>query len=249
MKLIAVDSDLIPIGKGGFAEAFKQKSTGKVLKKLMPEVALDARSRHRFKREFEIMRDLAEVPGVLRVYDFNESNCSYTMEAGETTLLEFMSNPLSEEIKMTIIEQIVSAMADIHSRGYIHRDLSPTNIFLLGGQLKIADFGLGKNLNTISSYQTTNTNNYGQWFYCSPEQLVYLRDGDKRSDVFFPGKNNQLRARGASGKNKSSSSSACGESNRRRSVEEIPRRSRIIECYKAKASIAGRCGPRSESSR
>ena len=96
----------------------------------MPEVALDARSRHRFKREFEIMRDLAEVPGVLRVYDFNESNCSYTMEAGETTLLEFMSNPLSEEIKMTIIEQIVSAMADIHSRGYIHRDLSPTNIFL-----------------------------------------------------------------------------------------------------------------------
>lgn len=188
MKLIAVDSDLIPIGKGGFAEAFKQKSTGKVLKKLMPEVALDARSRHRFKREFEIMRDLAEVPGVLRVYDFNESNCSYTMEAGETTLLEFMSNPLSEEIKMTIIEQIVSAMADIHSRGYIHRDLSPTNIFLLGGQLKIADFGLGKNLNTISSYQTTNTNNYGQWFYCSPEQLVYLRDGDKRSDVFSLGR-------------------------------------------------------------
>ena len=188
MKLIAVDSDLIPIGKGGFAEAFRQKSTGRVLKKLMPEVALDARNRHRFKREFEIMRDLAEVPGILRVYDFNESNCSYTMEAGETTLLEFMSNPLPEEIKMTIIEQIVSAMADIHTRGYIHRDLSPTNIFLLGGQLKIADFGLGKNLNTIASYQTTNTNNYGQWFYCSPEQLVYLRDGDKRSDVFSLGR-------------------------------------------------------------
>lgn len=43
-------------------------------------------------------------------------------------------------------------------------------------------------MNTISSYQTTNTNNYGQWFYCSPEQLVYLRDGDKRSDVFSLGR-------------------------------------------------------------
>ena len=188
MKLVVIDSDLIPIGKGGFAEAFRQKSTGRVLKKLMPEVALDARNRHRFKREYEIMNDLSELPGVLRVFDFDESNCSYTMEAGETTLLEFMDNPLSEQVKMSIIEQIVGTMAAIHSRGYIHRDLSPTNIFLLSGQLKIADFGLGKNLNTLSSYQTTNTNNYGQWFYCSPEQLVYLKDGDKRSDVFSLGR-------------------------------------------------------------
>ena len=165
MKLVVLDSDLIPIGKGGFAEVFRQKSTGKVLKKLMPEVALDARNRHRFKREYEIMKDLSELPGVLRVFDYDESNCSYTMEAGETTLLEFMGNPLSEQVKMSIIEQIIGTMAAIHSRGYIHRDLSPTNIFLLGGQLKIADFGLGKNLNTLSSYQTTNTNNYGQWFY------------------------------------------------------------------------------------
>ena len=43
-------------------------------------------------------------------------------------------------------------------------------------------------MNTLSSYQTTNTNNYGQWFYCSPEQLVYLKDGDKRSDVFSLGR-------------------------------------------------------------
>lgn len=37
MKLVVLDSDLIPIGKGGFAEVFRQKSTGKVLKKLMPK--------------------------------------------------------------------------------------------------------------------------------------------------------------------------------------------------------------------
>lgn len=188
MKLVVVDSDLIPIGKGSFAEAFRQKSTGRVLKKLMPEVALDARNRHRFKREYEIMKNLSELPKVLRVFDFDEGNCSYTMEAGETTLLKFMSNPLSEQVKISIIKQIVSTMAVIHSRGYIHRDLSPTNIFLLGGQLKIADFGLGKNLNTLSSYQTTNTNNYGQWSYCSPEQLIYLKNGDKRSDVFSLGR-------------------------------------------------------------
>ena len=37
MKLVVIDSDLIPIGKGGFAEAFRQKSTGRVLKSSCPK--------------------------------------------------------------------------------------------------------------------------------------------------------------------------------------------------------------------
>lgn len=134
------------------------------------------------------MKELSGVPGVLQVYEFDEGTCSYTMEAGEKTLAEFMAEPISEQAKIAIIKQVVATMADIHARGYIHRDLSPTNIFVLRGALKIADFGLGKNLNTLSSYRTTSTNNFGQWFYCSPEQLVYLRDGDKRSDVFALGR-------------------------------------------------------------
>ena len=54
--------------------------------------------------------------------------------------------------------------------------------------IKIADFGLGKNLNTLASHITSSTRNYGQYFYCSPEQLLYLKDGDKRSDVFSLGR-------------------------------------------------------------
>ena len=74
-----------------------------------------------------------------------------------------------EQDKMSIIKQIVGTVVATHLRGCIHRDRSPTSIFLLGSQLKIADYGLGKNLNTLSSYQTTDTNNYGQLFHCPPE--------------------------------------------------------------------------------
>lgn len=42
-------------------------------------------------------------------------------------------------------------------REVLHRDLSPTNIFLVDGVIKIADFGLGKNLNTLTSHQTMDT--------------------------------------------------------------------------------------------
>lgn len=188
IKLVEVNSDLVLIGEGGFAQAFKQVSTGRILKKLMPNAASDAGSRNRFKREFEIMKELSGVPGVLQVYEFDEGTCSYTMEAGEKTLAKFMTETISEQEKIAIIKQVVATMADIHARGYIHRDLSPTNIFILRGAWKIADFGLGKNLNTPSSYRTTSTKNFGQWYYCSPEQLDSLRDGDKRSDVFALGR-------------------------------------------------------------
>lgn len=54
--------------------------------------------------------------------------------------------------------------------------------------IKIADFGLGKDLNVFTSHQTMHTNAVGQFYYCAPEQFMMLRDGDKRSDVYFLGR-------------------------------------------------------------
>ncbi|HEL1339140.1 TPA: protein kinase, partial [Streptococcus equi subsp. zooepidemicus] len=70
----------------------------------------------------------------------------------------------------------------------LHRDISPTNIFFVNGIIKIADFGLGKNLNTLTSHQTMDTASFGQLFYCAPEQLTLLKDADKRSDVYSLGR-------------------------------------------------------------
>ena len=39
--------------------------------------------------------------------------------------------------------------------GVIHRDLTPDNILLCGGVLKIGDFGFAKNLNSTSSMLKT----------------------------------------------------------------------------------------------
>lgn len=187
-RIVEPDKDLVPVGSGGFADVYRRKSTGLIVKKLKEELLLDKGNRHRFKREYQIMKDLVDVPGVLRVYEYDEESCSYTMEEGECTLDAFLNNPLNDTVKTTILQQILLAMDTIHNRGVIHRDISPTNIFILRGKIKIADFGLGKNLETLASYQTCDTRNYGQFLYCSPEQLLYLKDGDKRSDVFALGR-------------------------------------------------------------
>jgi hypothetical protein len=79
-------------------------------------------------------------------------------------------------------------MSEVHRRDIIHRDISPNNIFVISGALKIADFCLGKDLHMFTSHQTVHTNAFGQFIYCAPEQFMLLKDGDKRSDVYSLGK-------------------------------------------------------------
>lgn len=187
--LVEIDLDLEEIGKDGFADIYYQKSTGLVLKKLNEDSIKVKSLRSRLKREFMITKSCGDIGSVIRVYDFDESTCSYTMEKAETTLFKFIEeNDLTDDSRLNIIRQILYTMKLVHEREVLHRDLSPTNIFLVDGVIKIADFGLGKNLNTLTSHQTMDTASFGQLFYCAPEQLTLLKDADKRSDVYSLGR-------------------------------------------------------------
>lgn len=187
--LVNEDDDLVLIGSGGFAEVYKRKSNGCIVKKLKDDFITDAGIRSRFKREYTITKSLNDIQGIIRVFDYYESNCSYSMEEAEQTLYDYIiNNTLPENNKITCIRQILNIMKIVHERDIIHRDLSPNNVLVLSGMLKISDFGLGKDLNIFNSHQTLFTNSVGQYYYCAPEQFMMLKDGDKRSDVYSLGR-------------------------------------------------------------
>lgn len=187
--LIQENTDLILIGSGGFADVYYQKSTGYVVKKLKEDFWSDKGIRSRFHREFKITKELGDVQGIIQVYEFDNSSMSYSMKKAEITFDKYViGNTLDEKIKINCIRIILSIMKTVHERDIIHRDLSPNNIFIFNGQIKIADFGLGKDLNMFTSHQTIHTNAVGQYYYCAPEQFMLLRDGDKRSDVYSLGR-------------------------------------------------------------
>jgi tRNA A-37 threonylcarbamoyl transferase component Bud32 len=187
--LIKEDADLEFVGGGGFANAYLQKSTGRILKKLKEDYLTDAGIRSRFKREYNITKELKDIATIIKVYDFDEGSCQYTMERAEKTLEKFIrESDLDENYKITCIRQILHTMKLVHERDIIHRDISPNNIFILNGMLKIADFGLGKDLHMFTSHNTFLTNAVGQFHYCAPEQFMLLKDGDKRSDVYSLGR-------------------------------------------------------------
>lgn len=186
--LVKENADLEPIGNGGFANVYRQKSTGLVVKKLKDDYLADIGIRSRFKREFSITHSLQDAFGIIKVFSFDDGNSSYTMEYAETTLENYVKNyNLPDEKKLNCIRQILHIMTEVHRRNIIHRDISPNNIFIISGMIKIADFGLGKDLNVFTSHQTVHTNAMGQFYYCAPEQFMMLKDGDKRSDVYSLG--------------------------------------------------------------
>ena len=187
--LVKENDDLEPIGNGGFANVYRQKSTGLVVKKLKDDYLTDTGIRSRFKREYNITKSLQDAFGIIQVYTFDEGSSSYTMEYAETTLDKYVKSfDLSDDIKLNCIRQILHIMTEVHKRDIIHRDISANNIFIISGLIKIADFGLGKDLNVFTSHQTMHTNAVGQFYYCAPEQFMMLKDGDKRSDVYSLGR-------------------------------------------------------------
>lgn len=187
--LVWEDDDLVLIGSGGFANVYRQKSSGLIVKKLKDDFLADKGIRSRFKREFNITKSLQDAHGIIEVYSFDEGNCSYTMEPAETTLEKYIKdNRLTDAVKINCIRQVLFVMTEVHKRNIIHRDISANNIFIMSGIVKIADFGLGKDLNIFNSHNTFLTKGVGQYAYCAPEQFMMLKDGDKRSDVYSLGR-------------------------------------------------------------
>ena len=186
--LIEVDSDLNPIGSGGFADVYLRKSTGCVVKELKREFWSNEGVVSRFKREYEILTDLQDVTGVVQVYDFSSDYNRYSMEYAGETLECFLKHEFNFDVKKDIMIQILSIAAEVHSRNIVHRDLSPNNIFVKNKHVIVTDFGLGKNFDSEYSHHTVNTNNYGCIGYVAPEQIHDLKIANKQSEVFSLGR-------------------------------------------------------------
>jgi len=188
-QLVSEEDDLIYIGEGGFAIVYHRKSNGLIVKKLKEEFLVKKEIKSRFKREYDITKSLNDLQGIIEVYDFNTNEYSYTMKFAEQTLYDYILNfSHNYDSQKTMIRQILYVMSKVHERNIVHRDISPHNILITNGMLKISDFGLGKDLDMFHSHRTAYTNSFGQLFYCAPEQFMQLKDGDKKSDVYSLGR-------------------------------------------------------------
>lgn len=144
--------ELKQIGSGSYAHVYKYKDTfyNKLFVLKRAKKDLNDKELARFKREFDEMQEFSS-PYILEVYCYNESNNEYVMEYMDYTLDRYISQNNSELTiaqRKNIGQQILRAFNYIHSKGRLHRDISPKNILLKKYDdtivVKIADFGLVK---------------------------------------------------------------------------------------------------------
>lgn len=80
------------------------------------------------------------------------------------------------EFSIFLIKNILSGIMALHDKGYIHRDLDPSNIMITSDKkVKIIDFGIAKQLSTLNTQDqqlTTNGQFMGKAAYAAPELVV-----------------------------------------------------------------------------
>lgn len=97
------------------------------------------------------------------------------------------AGPMSADDLLIVARRVAEGLAAAHARRIVHRDLSPDNIILAGGdpaQAIIIDFGIAKDTNPGA--QTIVGNEFaGKYAYAAPEQLNGQTDA--RTDIYSLG--------------------------------------------------------------
>ena len=182
------------IADGGMATVYLA-----VDERLDREVALKVMREHlthdesfvtRFRREARSSASLSH-PNVVAVFDQGEDD-GHIFLAMEyvpgQTLRDVMREEglLSPRAALDVLDPVLQALAEAHTKGLIHRDVKPENVILNdNGTVKVADFGLAR---AVTSQTVTSTQGVllGTVAYLSPEQ-VERGIADARSDVYAAG--------------------------------------------------------------
>ena len=92
-------------------------------------------------------------------------------------------NEIPEYKIRNISFQILQGLAYMHKNNFFHRDLKPENILISGDQVKLADFGLAKEINC----NPPNTDYVATRWYRSPEVILNSDKYSSPIDIFALG--------------------------------------------------------------
>lgn len=130
-------------------------------------------------REVKSLRKLNH-PNIIKLKEIVRENNElfFIFDYMEYNLYQVMRDrgkPFSEEEIRVYMSQVLQGLAHMHSNGYFHRDLKPENLLVTNNAIKIADFGLARELSSLPPF----TEYVSTRWYRAPEVLL-------QSSVYTP---------------------------------------------------------------
>ena len=193
---------LAKLGEGGMGAVYKvrHRVLGKlrVIKTIRPQLQSDQDLQNRFLREAQVAAGLRH-PHIAAVHD-----CAFTKNGTAYIVMEHIEGQnlrdyqrsggrLDIEQVVEVGRQALDALGYLHSKNFIHRDISTDNMMISWQDglpnVTLIDLGLAKSLET-SQWQTKTGMVVGKVRYISPEQLNAGAEGvevDARSDLYSMG--------------------------------------------------------------
>ncbi|MCU0498303.1 MAG: protein kinase [Anaerolineae bacterium] len=132
-------------------------------------------------QEFRTLASLRH-PNIISVldYGFYEDQPFFTMDLLPEPLTLLQAGEHRNELeRLRLLVQVLQAVAYLHRRGILHRDLKPGNVLVSGDQVKVLDFGLA-----VTRTETTQI--AGTLNYLAPE-VAFGNSASERSDLYSLG--------------------------------------------------------------
>jgi transcriptional regulator with GAF, ATPase, and Fis domain/serine/threonine protein kinase len=186
-QVAALSSD----GRTTLLRAFRRDGRSVILKVLDPRHCGE-RDVARLRREHEIgaTLDLDTAVRPLGVETYEGMPSLVLEDWGGEPLDRFVGRPMPLERFLDLAIRIAGAVADVHDRGVVHKDLKPANILVdpRTFQVKLAEFGFATRLPREQQVPRPPELVEGSLPYMSPEQTGRMnRAVDSRADLYSLG--------------------------------------------------------------
>ena len=186
------------LGQGAFGKVYKgidPETKQFVALKLIPKnkINRDSYSQKLFSREIEVQKQIRgkHVVNFIDLFEHETSCCIVAEFCNDGDLAKKIENSsimqtkgVSENLLLKYFKDFIEGYRVLYDHKIIHRDIKPGNLLIHDGDLKIADFGLAKHIDTDPSLSMTL--GVGSPIYMAPEVLLRTQY-DSRSDIWSIG--------------------------------------------------------------